>query len=97
MDKACANCGNAEISEALETDNFQYGVTGKPDTVMLSVDVPIITCNSCKLQYTDQRAEKLRDGAVRKHLASKGIHMCVVCGINLVDVDDGYDTCGACL
>ena len=97
MTEKCAICGSRETSESTKTDKFQYGVTGEPGTVVISVEVPVIACGSCGEQYTDYRAEKLRDGAVRKHLASKGIYLCTVCGVNRISPEDGEDTCDACI
>ncbi len=66
----CLDC-DALVPEAVLTySTFEYGV--EPNVVLLAVTVPVFTCPSCGGQWTDYRAEKIRDTAVRDHLGHSG-------------------------
>lgn len=62
----CAACGSHAVSERMEAETFFYGA-GR-DRTALTVEVPKISCSDCGLVLTDERAEKLRNDAVCRHL-----------------------------
>lgn len=64
----CPNCGSTSLDERIIADVFPYGA--EPEQVQLVARVPLLECK-CGLEFTDVRAEELRDEAVRHHLESK--------------------------
>jgi putative zinc finger/helix-turn-helix YgiT family protein len=62
----CPDCGCNDLSEALRTEEFQYGIGD--DVVTLSAVVPIISCRECGFEFTDYRAEEVRHETVCRHL-----------------------------
>jgi len=64
----CPFCNEtgAKVLERNEVDHFQYGVDG--DSVMLSADVIVQYCDTCKEEWTDWRSEDTRQEAVETHL-----------------------------
>lgn len=62
----CPLCGNAGITTSWNPDVFNYG-SGE-SMVELTVDVPVRRCKSCDIEYLDDEAERLKHGAVCRHL-----------------------------
>jgi len=69
IDKNCPLCGYPATVK-WHDDEFQYG--RDDDAVMLKCRVPVITCGKCDEQFLDHEGEKIRDDAVKKHLAQAG-------------------------
>jgi len=64
----CPVCGEkTTLLEKEETERFLYGV-GK-DAAKLSVVVPVVSCSECKFEFTDYRAEEIKDIAIESHLS----------------------------
>jgi putative zinc finger/helix-turn-helix YgiT family protein len=61
----CDCCGSTDIEELLTDTSFEYG---EEEKVVLHTKVPVISCKECGMEYTDERAEKIRHEAVCKHL-----------------------------
>ena len=91
----CIVCKKGPVTESVKTDNFQYGAG--EDAMILSANVPVLTCDACGTSWSDQRAIELRENEVRKLMRSRGIQLCVVCQRVPVDVDEGFDTCSNCI
>lgn len=62
----CPACESLAVSESYQVDKFQYG-EGVHATKLYAT-VPLCICDHCKLQYTDERAEKIRHEVVCRHL-----------------------------
>ena len=62
----CPLCGNAGITTSWKPDVFNYG-SGE-SMAELTVDVPVRRCEDCDLEYLDDEAERLKHGAVCRHL-----------------------------
>ena len=62
----CPLCGNAGITTSWNPDVFNYG-SGE-SMVELTVDVPVRQCKACDFEYLDDEAERLKHGAVCRHL-----------------------------
>lgn len=62
----CPECGHAERSVLLETEEFDYG--SGDDAVRLEACIPVYSCEHCGLQYTSSNAEDIRHDAVCAHL-----------------------------
>lgn len=62
----CEMCGAPGLSTELVRDPFIYGVGD--DAVELSVDIPVHTCNQCKVCFTGREAEVIQHEAVCRHL-----------------------------
>ena len=62
----CPLCDNAEITTSWNPDVFNYG-SGE-SMVKLIVDVPVRRCEGCDFEYLDDEAERLKHGAVCRHL-----------------------------
>lgn len=61
----CDCCGSRDFIELLRTEKFEYRGN------IIVVKVPVISCKSCYIEYTDQRAEKIRIDAVKKSSGTK--------------------------
>lgn len=62
----CPACESQNVKERWEPDNFQYG-DGESAT-QLCAQVPVRICLDCGLEYTDERAERIRHTEVCRHL-----------------------------
>lgn len=62
----CPSCGKQEVSERLVNEGFEYGSGEK--SVVLNVTIPLCSCGNCGLEFTDYRAEDIRNSAVCHHL-----------------------------
>ena len=61
MIDSCPTCGEETTDEvALDVFMSGNGIGAKK----ISVAIPIIICSVCQLQYSDERAEKIRQDAV---------------------------------
>ena len=63
---ACPLCGDTGITTTWKPDVYNYG-TGE-SMVELTVDVPVRQCEACDFEYLDDEAERLRHGAICRHL-----------------------------
>jgi len=64
----CANCGKAGATESLQDQTILYGDGEQiPQIELLVKDVPVFTCPHCGIEYTDHRAEGMRDRIVSLH------------------------------
>lgn len=63
---SCPACDSQRVTEEFTSETFQYG-SGN-DAIALSVRVPLCRCTECGLNYTDERAEKIKHSAVCRHL-----------------------------
>ncbi len=59
-------CGTPGLRTELVRDPFIYGVGD--DVVELSVDIPVHTCDQCKVCFTGREAEVIHHEAVCRHL-----------------------------
>lgn len=62
----CLDCDTLVPEAVMTVSQIEYGYG--PHTELIEVVVPVFTCPSCGEQWTDYRAEKIRDAAVRDHL-----------------------------
>lgn len=62
----CPLCGNTGITTSWHAEAFNYG-TGE-SVAKLTVDVPVRCCEDCDFDYLDDEAERLKHGAVCRHL-----------------------------
>ena len=62
----CPLCGNAGVMTSWKPDVFNYG--SDESMVELTADVPVRRCEDCDLEYLDDEAERLKHGAVCRHL-----------------------------
>ena len=62
----CPLCGKAGITTSWKPDVFNYG--SSESMVKLTVDVPVRQCKACNFEYLDDEAERLKHGAVCRHL-----------------------------
>lgn len=63
-------CESKDVVERIEEDKFQYGAADSPPiggVVQITAMVPVMTCRNCNFQWTDHRADCLRDAAVNEH------------------------------
>lgn len=65
-DQKCEFCGSCQLACRQKTEQFEYGFGDH--RVTLSAFVPVLHCLNCDEQYTDQRAEQIRNDAVCLHL-----------------------------
>lgn len=95
--KRCPFCCEGRLDERIRTEFFEYGAGD--DAVVLSAEVMVQECPdpTCRMAWTDYRAEDARQAAVEKHLATKGIYLCGICREMPVDVEQGIDTCDNCI
>jgi hypothetical protein len=64
----CDCCGETAVVESICVQEFQYGAA--EEAAMLSVLVPMLSCWSCGIQYTDHRGEQIRDQTVIEHVGT---------------------------
>ncbi len=64
--RVCPVCGNEAAQLSYEIESFPYGVG--EDQVMLSARVPVIRCDACDTQVTDEAGEELRHAAICRYL-----------------------------
>lgn len=62
----CECCGEKAVTEQQSDMRFEYGAG--QDGVVLAVRVPVMSCSACGMEYTDERAERIRHDAVCEHL-----------------------------
>lgn len=62
----CEACGEGTARKRTERQEFAYG-TGA-DSVTLTANVPVWTCDTCAMAYTDQDGEDAQHEAVCHHL-----------------------------
>lgn len=62
----CPACESRNVKERWDSDNFQYG-EGE-SAAQLCAHLPVRVCLDCGLEYTDERAERIRHTAVCRHL-----------------------------
>jgi hypothetical protein len=71
MTEACDFCGKHELIETMQWNRFPHGAIASDsdvvDHVVLKAYVPVISCESCGEEWTDHRAERLRDAVARKY------------------------------
>jgi DNA-binding transcriptional regulator YiaG len=60
----CPSCLSNNTKESMELDTFLFGVE---NPVTLEVEVPVISCKSCGLTYSDERASEARHIAACEH------------------------------
>lgn len=65
----CPECNSSRTSVSNEKETFQYGA-GK-DEAHLIVTIPVHTCETCSLQWTDCDAADIKDQAVTDYLKWK--------------------------
>lgn len=63
MEEKCASCGEGTITKSMEIQKFLYGLEG----VELRAEVEVLTCSSCKEQFTGEQGELARTRAVEKY------------------------------
>src|ERR1043166_7694156 len=64
--RRCPSCDSERITTAIVNDEFLYGE--EPGAVSIPVTIPVHTCASCGVQFTDYVAEELRQEAVCRYL-----------------------------
>ena len=64
--EACAICGEHAISHSVETQQFAYQAGEK--AVLLTAQVPVISCAACEEVYTGEGAEEAQHEAVCRYL-----------------------------
>jgi DNA-binding transcriptional regulator YiaG len=62
----CPACESGNVKERWDLDKFQYGED--ESAAQLTAHVPVRVCVDCGLEYTDERAERIRHTAVCRHL-----------------------------
>lgn len=62
----CECCGEVAVTEHISDMPFEYG--DGQDRAVLTVRVPVMSCSACGMEYTDERAERIRHDAVCEHL-----------------------------
>ena len=65
----CLSCDSSRTSVRSQEDTFQYGVG--EDEAHLTVTIPVHSCETCALQWTDCVADNIKDLAVRNYLKDK--------------------------
>ena len=60
----CFGCDCTDFVETVEHQQFPW--LNKGQIVILTADVPVMTCKRCGAQFTDYRGEEARDLAVLK-------------------------------
>ena len=63
---SCEMCGTPGLKTELIRNPFIYGVGS--DAVELSADIPVHTCASCTVSFTNQAAEVIEHDVVCRHL-----------------------------
>jgi YgiT-type zinc finger domain-containing protein len=66
LDVTCVSCGSTAISTSIEKQSFVYGQGDDRATVV--ADVPVHTCGTCGITFSDESAEDIRHEAVCRHL-----------------------------
>lgn len=64
--ETCEMCGSPGLKTELVRNPFTYGVGS--DAVELSADIPVHTCETCVVSFTDEAAENIQHDAVCRHL-----------------------------
>ncbi len=64
--ESCEMCGSPGLKTELVRNPFTYGVGS--DAVELSADIPVHTCETCAVSFTDEAAENIQHDAVCRHL-----------------------------
>ncbi|WP_419934616.1 hypothetical protein [Candidatus Palauibacter sp.] len=64
--ESCDMCGNAGLKTELVRNPFIYAVGS--GAVELSADIPVHTCATCAVSFTDEAAEGIQHDAVCRHL-----------------------------
>lgn len=66
LDIDCISCeAKSTVTESIEKQTFPVGCA--PDPVFhVTCEVPVMTCSACEFQWTDYRAEEIRDKAARE-------------------------------
>ena len=57
-------CDDTNLVEIIEDQLFEFLI--KKILYSVTIKVPVITCTACGMQYTDSRAEKIREDAYNK-------------------------------
>ena len=63
------------LCTAVTTTNWEahpFEVRDVEGTVVLTARIPIRQCTRCRFEFLDDRAEEIRDAAVREYRESKG-------------------------
>jgi putative zinc finger/helix-turn-helix YgiT family protein len=68
----CRLCGGNTARVVFETESFPYGVG--EEEVLLTAKVPVIHCDACGGQVTDEAAEEIRHSVVCNHLGRLSPH-----------------------
>jgi hypothetical protein len=85
----CSDCG-AHASLEYITEDLLYGV--EPNTVTVKVDaVPVYHCG-CGFQWTDYRADEVRDAAIARHRET--LAACPFCGGEAICTPDDVGSGG---
>ncbi len=62
----CAGCGEkGKVETHWSPELFQYGTDDDPNKQLFCISIPVRVCRSCNLQFTDEVAEKLKDGLAK--------------------------------
>lgn len=64
--ESCEMCGSPGLKTELVLNPFIYGVG--VDAVELSAEIPVHTCATCDVSFTDEAAENIQHDAVCRHL-----------------------------
>lgn len=59
----CDCCGKLSAAESLVETHLEIIKDG--NIVKIPITVPVISCSSCKMEYTDSRAEDIRAEAAK--------------------------------
>lgn len=68
VDPACPHCGSTNNTETKATVTFEYGI---PTEAILTAEIPLLECSSCKFPWCDNRTEQAREAAVDEYLQTK--------------------------
>jgi hypothetical protein len=58
MTRKCAMCGSENTREVIEREEWDIAYEGLPKMI---ASIPVTCCVDCEFEFTDERAEKIRD------------------------------------
>lgn len=58
MTRKCENCGSSNTAERIEREEWGIAFEGLPKMI---ASIPVTRCLDCEFEYTDDRAERIRD------------------------------------
>lgn len=58
MSYFCPICSGKKIDKKIKEYSFPWG---SPDPIILSVNVPVLICQTCKFEWTGHEAEQIID------------------------------------